>query len=74
MSDDNSIWVHKGSVVHLTASRESDLAILELDLENHGRIAVAITQAALLSLYQHILTEADAGHLAFDLLSASGGR
>ncbi len=51
----------------LQASRNPDRATLEFDLEVLGRIAVVLTQAELHSLYQHILSEADAGilHLSF---------
>ena len=69
MSGKKPLTIYAGSVVDLQASRNPDRATLVFDLEVLGRVAVALTQAELHSLYQHILSEADAGHLAFELQS-----
>ncbi len=67
MSGKKPLTIYPGSLVDLQASRNPDRATLEFDLEVLGRIAVVLTQAELHSLYQHILSEADAEHLAFEL-------
>jgi len=67
MSEKKPVTIYFGSVVDLQAGKNADTATLEFDLESLGRIGVVLTQTELRNLYQHILSEADAEHLAFEL-------
>ena len=69
MSEKKPLVIHDAAFCGLEAHKDDRTAILEFDLQDQGRMAVVLTQAELHSLYQHILSEAAAGHLAFDLQS-----
>ncbi len=73
MSEKKLIVIHHATFIDLAAQKDNGTAILEFDLEDDDRIAVVLTQAQLHSLYQHILSEGAAGHLAFALRSESQG-
>ena len=66
--------VHYAAFRGLEVHKDDGTAILEFDLQDYDRIAVVLTQAALQSLYQHILSEGAAGHLTFELRSETEKR
>ncbi len=63
--------IYSAKFCGLAADKSNEVATLEFDLEDFGRIGVVLSQAGLHSLYQHILSEDSAGHLAFALRSES---
>ncbi len=73
MSEEKPLFIHHATFVDLAAQKDNGTATLEFELQNNDRIAVVLTQAQLHSLYQHILSEGAAGHLAFALRSESQG-
>ena len=71
MSETPPLNIYSAKFCGLEADTSSEIATLEFDLEDFGRIGVVLTQAGLDSLYQHILSEGAAGHLAFELRSGN---
>lgn len=69
MSKKKPLHIHDAAFCELEAHKDDRTAILEFDLQDQGRSAIVLKQAELHSLYQHNLSEAVAGHLAFELQS-----
>ena len=69
MAEKKPLVIRGAAFCGLEAHKDDGTAILEFDLQDLGRVAVVLTQDGLHSLYEHILSEADAGHLAFELRS-----
>lgn len=69
MSEKRPLIIPDATFCGLEAHKDDGIAILEFDLRDQGRAAVVLTQGGLHSLYQHILSEAAAGHLAFEVQS-----
>ena len=67
MPDKEPLNIYSATFRGLAADKPTGRATLEFDLKDGDRIAVVLTQAGLHSLYQHILSEDAAGHLAFVL-------
>ena len=73
MPEKEPVVIHCAAFSGLEANKDHGTAILLFELQEHDeRIAVVLTQAQLESLYQHILSEGSAGHLAFELRSGTG--